>query len=79
MIASRNASTDPLAHHRRRQIVETVNAALVAVLHLAYPKAKTMWGVVRRIAGKCLALNLGIWVNRVLGRPGLSLATLVSC
>ena len=64
------------SHHQRRQIVETINGQLTDVLHLAFPQAKTMWGVVCRIAAKCTAVNLGIWVNRLLGRPNLALATL---
>lgn len=64
------------AHHGRRQVVETVNGVLAEVFHLAFPKAKTMWGVVTRVAAKCTALNLGIWCNRHVGRPDLALATL---
>jgi len=63
-------------HHQRRQIVETINGQLTEVLHLAYPRAKTMWGVVCRVAAKCTAVNLGIWCNRLLGRPDLALQTL---
>jgi hypothetical protein len=64
------------SQHRRRQIVETVNGLLTDVLHLAFPKAKTMWGVVCRIAAKCAAVNLGIWCNRLFDRPDLALQTL---
>lgn len=78
VIASRDAQDAKRDHHRRRQIIETVNAALNDVFHLAYPKAKTGWGVVCRIAEKCLAHNLGIWCNRLFGRPDLALATLVT-
>jgi hypothetical protein len=45
-------------------------------LYLAYPKAKTMWGLVCRVAAKCAACNLGIRLNREFGRPDLALATL---
>lgn len=64
------------AHHGWRQMVETVNGILADVLHLRFPLAKTMWGVVTRVAAKCAALNLGIRVNRLLGREDLALATL---
>ena len=64
------------SHHQRRQIVETINGQLTEVFHLAFPQAKTMWGVVCRIVAKCTAVNLGIWVNRWLGRPDLALQTL---
>ena len=63
-------------HQRWRQVVETVNAILADALHLAYPRAKTPWGVVTRIAAKCAAFNVGIWVNRYLNRPDLALASL---
>ena len=77
VIASTDAASAALAHHRRRQIVETINAALAEVFHLSFPRAKTMWGVVCRIARTCLALNVGIWANRLLGRADLELATLM--
>lgn len=63
-------------HQRWRQVIETVNAILADALHLAYPQAKTPWGVVSRIAAKCAAFNAGIWINRFLGRPDLAIATL---
>lgn len=78
VITSRDASRHPLAHHRHRQVVETVNAILTDTLHLAFPRGRTMWGVVCRLAAKCLALNLGIWCNRLFHRPDLALATLMS-
>lgn len=62
-----------------RQIIEVVNAALNEVFALAFPKAKTVWGLVTRIAAKCLALNLGIQLNRFFGRDDLAFATLFSC
>lgn len=43
---------------------------------LAFPLAKTMWGVVTRVVAKCTAVNLGIWANRLLGRNDLALKTL---
>ena len=63
-------------HHHCRQVVETVNGLLQETFHLAFPKAKTMWGVVTRIIAKCTAVNLGIWANRLLGRPDLAIETL---
>ena len=64
------------AHHGWRQVIETVNGVLDDVLHLAFPKAKTMWGVVTRVAAKCAALTLGIRCNRLFGRADLAIATL---
>ena len=63
-------------HQGWRQRIETVNAILADALHLAYPQAKTAWGVMMRIAAKCAAFNVGIWVNRLLQRPDLAVATL---
>jgi hypothetical protein len=59
-----------------RQVIETVNSALAETWHLPFPKAKTDWGVVWRVAAKCAAFNLGIGLNRWLGRPDLALTTL---
>ncbi len=63
-------------HHGWRQVIETVNGLLAEVFHLAFPTAKTMWGVVTRVAAKCTALNLGIWCNRLFGRPDLAVDNL---
>lgn len=64
------------AHHGWRQVIETVNGLLSDVLHLPFPQAKTMWGMVTRVAAKCAAFNLGIWCNRRFGRPDLAIASL---
>lgn len=66
-------------HSQRRQIIETVNAALDAVFALPFPGAHTIWGLVTRIAAKILAFNLGIQINRLFGRPDLAFATLFNC
>jgi hypothetical protein len=63
-------------HNTHRQIVETVNDLLTDTFHLAFPKGKTMWGMVTRIVAKCTAVNLSIWCNRHLGRPDLAADTL---
>lgn len=63
-------------HQRWRQVIETVNAILADALHLAYPQAKTPWGLISRITAKCAAFNAGMWINRFLGRPDLAIATL---
>ncbi len=62
-----------------RQIIEIVNAALNDVFALSFPKAKTVWGLVTRIAAKLLAFNLGVQLNRFFGRDDLAFATLFSC
>lgn len=81
VFTSASYGTDPApclvrTHQRWRQLVETINAILADALHLAYPQAKTPWGVLSRIAAKCAALNVGIWINRFLGRPDLAITTL---
>lgn len=63
-------------HHRWRQIIETVNDILNTALHLPFPRAKTPWGLSTRLTAKCIAFNIGIWVNRLLGRADLAIATL---
>lgn len=64
------------SHHRWRQIIEQANAILDQALHLAFPLAKTPWGLITRLTAKCAAYNIGIWVNRLLGRPELAIDSL---
>jgi hypothetical protein len=66
-------------HSRWRQMIETVFDGLDHVFALAFPQAKTTWGVLTRVAAKLLAFNLGICLNRLFGRPDLTLATLFTC
>lgn len=61
-----------------RQVVETVNEHLTHVFGLAFPGARTTWGLLTRVAAKLLASNLGLWLNRLTGRPGFAFATLFS-
>jgi hypothetical protein len=63
-------------HAGWRQVVETVNEHLSHVFGLAFPGAGSPWGLLTRVAAKLLALNLGLWLNRLLGRPGFAFATL---
>lgn len=62
--------------HHARQVVETVNGALTDVLHLQFPKAHTFAGLITRIVAKCVAVNVGILLNRRYQRPDLALGTL---
>lgn len=64
------------AHASLRQIVETVNGCLKQQVGLAFPGAKTFRGLTARLAGKLVAHNLGIVLNRHWGRPALAFATL---
>jgi hypothetical protein len=60
-----------------RQVVETAFSHLCESFGLKYPGAHTKWGLLTRIAAKLAAYNLGIKVNRSLGRPDFSFATLI--
>jgi hypothetical protein len=53
-----------------------VKAQRTDVLGLPFPGARSAWGLLTRVAAKVAALNLGIWLNRLFGRPDLALATL---
>lgn len=64
--------------HSRRQVVETVNEHLTDELSLHPLKARSIQGLLARIAAKLLALNLGIWLNKLFKRPLFALATLFS-
>lgn len=70
------ASPVQRAHSGWRQIIETINDVLQHALHLPFPRARTCWGLLTRVAAKLVAVNLGIGLNRQLGRPDLAIATL---
>lgn len=61
----------------QRQAIETAFAALVESFGLHFPRAHCAWGLLTRIGAKIAAYNVGILVNRQLGRPDLALATLI--
>lgn len=60
-----------------RQTVETALAVLCQVFHLKHLNAHSRWGQYTRLALAVAAFNWGIWLNRCLGRPDLSHATLL--
>ena len=60
-----------------RQVIETVFSHLCDSFGLKYPGAHTTWGLITRIAAKLAAYNLGLWINRDLGRDNFALATLI--
>src|SRR5947209_10266768 len=62
--------------NRLRLICETVNAQLQEQLHLSKHYAKSIWGLMTRIAAKVTAHSVGMMVNTFLGRPALQLADL---
>lgn len=72
------APADRRAHAAARQLIETLNAHLCADLTLAFPDAHTRQGLLTRLAAKLLALNCGLWLNRLHHRPALALPTLLA-
>jgi hypothetical protein len=64
-----------LASHR--QIVDTVFARLDETFALKRLNAHSYWGQLTRVAAKMPAYNIGIFLNRLLGRPDGALATLL--
>jgi hypothetical protein len=60
-----------------RQVVETTFANLSETCGLKYPGAHSTWGLLMRVAAKVAAYNLGIMINRLLGRPDFAFATLI--
>lgn len=73
---ARGAARARRQHSRWRQIVETINGHLTRTFGLHFPGARTPHGLLTRIAAKVAALNLGLWLNRLFGRPPLAFATL---
>ena len=57
--------------------VETTLAHLTESCGLTYPGAHSTWGLLMRVAAKGAAYNLGIMINRLLGRPDFAFATLI--
>ena len=60
-----------------RQVVETTFANLTESFGLKYPGAHSTWGLLMRVAAKVAAYNLGMLINRLLGRPDFALGWLV--
>lgn len=60
-----------------RQGVETSCAHLRESFGLKYPGAHRSWGLLMRVAAKVAAYNLGMLLNRLLGRPDFAFATLI--
>ena len=68
------ALTRALAHFR--QSIETVNSQLTEQFHLERNRAKSVTGLCARVQAKLTAHTLGLYLNRLLGRPLLALADL---
>jgi hypothetical protein len=56
-----------------RQVVETVHSLLDRVFGLAFPGARSSWGLITRIAAKVAALNVAIAINYHAGRSTFSI------
>ncbi len=54
---------------RGRQVIETINGLLTAVFGLRYPRARSRWGLLTRVAAKVAALDLAICINHLFHRP----------
>jgi hypothetical protein len=65
-------------HSSYRQVVETVNEHLSDDLGLNRIGARSIPGLLARIAAKLLAFDIGVWLNQLFGRPTFALATLFS-
>jgi hypothetical protein len=63
-----------IAKARVRLVIESVFATLKRQMGLDAHLAKTLPGLVARIAQRLLALTLGIYINTLLGRPARALA-----
>jgi hypothetical protein len=58
--------------HSLRQVVETGFATLTKVFGLAFPCARTIWGVYTRLGAKAAAYNFALYINHLFGRPPFS-------
>jgi hypothetical protein len=63
-------------HSSYRQVIEDVNEHLSDDLGLNRIGARSVPGLLARVAAKLLAFNLGVWLNKFFGRPTFALATL---
>lgn len=61
----------------QRQIVETLFARLGTVFALKQLRAHSRWGLLTRVALMMAAYNIGVFLNRMLGRPDGALETLL--
>ena len=59
--------------NRLRHTIEQTFSVLDAVLGLKFPRARTYWGLLTRLAAKLSAYNAAIAVNYLLGRPTYAL------
>jgi len=68
------ALTQAINHFR--QVIETINSQLTGQLHLQRNHAKSVTGLCARVQAKLTAHTVGLYLNRLLGRPLLALKPL---
>ena len=61
--------------HRLRQVVEQVNQGLTAMVGLAFPRARTYWGLLTRLAAKVAAFNVSLYLNHLYERATFAFVT----
>ena len=59
--------------NRRRLQIEATFSTLEAVFRLKFPRARTFWGLLTRLAAKISAYNIALAVNRLFGRDTCAL------
>lgn len=52
-----------------RQVIETVNGTLVEEFGLQFPRARSLWGLLARLAAKIAAFNVAVHLNHLFHRP----------
>jgi hypothetical protein len=55
-----------------RQVAETGFNKLIEVFGLAFPRARSRWGLHTRLGAKAAAYNFALYLNHLLGRPPFS-------
>lgn len=58
--------------HSLRQVVEEVNHLLTACLGLRFPRARTFWGLLLRLAAKVAACNMMHYLNHLFDQPAFA-------
>lgn len=65
-------------HNRRRQLVERTLGTLLDHFGLAFPKARSMWGLMARVAAKIAAFDMAVFINYLFNRPPHSLPDIIA-
>ncbi len=56
-----------------RKMIETLNSLLTEQFHTNKTRARTLWGLFSKIISKLTSLTLGIYINKLAGRPLLAI------